>query len=194
MVNQSMALTKISTSTWGATFSKARQIYTTVVRPAMTYGSPVLYTPKNTKKSSSTEKLAVLQSKCLRTIAGAFKATPIPVLEAETFITPIDIHLDQLQAKARYRLHIGGQSKFIARACKVIANKLRGKAGRKRVQEPTPGVLKHNWARNLLANAPIVLFPDPPPPWFETLSTYSDKLGSAVTSQRNTYSRQKRSI
>lgn len=133
----------------------------------MTYGSPVWHTPKNIKKSSSTEKLAVLQNKCLRTISGAFKATPIPVLEAETFIPPIDIHLDQLQAKARYRLRIGGQSKFIARACKIIASKLRGKAGRKRVQKPTPGVLKHNWARNLCADAPIVSFPDPPPPWSE---------------------------
>lgn len=103
MVSQSMALTKITTSTWGASFSKARQVYTAVVRPAMTYGSSVWHTPKHIQKSSSTEKLAVLQNKCLRTIAGAFKAMPIPVLEAETFITPIDIHLDQLQAKARYR-------------------------------------------------------------------------------------------
>ena len=33
MVKQSMALTKISTSTWGATFTKARQVYSAVVRP-----------------------------------------------------------------------------------------------------------------------------------------------------------------
>lgn len=64
----------------------------------MTYGSSVWHTPKDVKKSSSTDKLAVLQNKCLRTIAGAFKATPISVLEAETFIAPIGIHLDQLQA------------------------------------------------------------------------------------------------
>lgn len=35
-----------------------------------------------------------MQNKCLRTVARAFKATPIPVLEAETFIAPIDSHLD----------------------------------------------------------------------------------------------------
>ena len=104
MVNQSMALTKIFTSTWGATFVRARQVYTAVVHPAMTYGSSVWHTPKDVKKSYSTEKLAVLQNKCLQTIAGAFKATPILVLEAETFIAPIDIHLDQLQVKARYQL------------------------------------------------------------------------------------------
>lgn len=75
-------------------------------------------------------KKAEVQNKFLRTVTGAFKATPIPVLEAETFIAPIDVHLDQLQAKARFRLRADGQAKFIATACKTIANKLRGKAGR----------------------------------------------------------------
>ena len=41
MVNQSMTLTKIFMSTWGATFSKARQVYTAMVCPAMTYGLSV---------------------------------------------------------------------------------------------------------------------------------------------------------
>ena len=102
MINQSMALTKISTSTWGATFSKAKQICIAVVHPAMTYGLSVWHTPKDVKKSSSSNKLAILQNKYLWTIARAFKATLILVLKAETFIAPIDIHLDQLQAKARY--------------------------------------------------------------------------------------------
>ena len=101
IINQSMTLTKISTSTWGATFSKARQVYTAVVCPAMTYGSSIWHIPKDIKKSSSSDKLAILQNKCLQTIAGVFKATLISILEAETFIAPIDIHLDQLQAKAR---------------------------------------------------------------------------------------------
>ena len=82
LTKQSKALTKISTSTWGATFPKARQVYTAVVRPAMTYGSTIWHTPKEIKKSNGiSNKLAVIQNKCLRTIAGAFKATPIPVLE-----------------------------------------------------------------------------------------------------------------
>ena len=107
MVKQSMALTKISTSTWGASFARARQVYTAVVRPAMTYGSIVWHTPKDVNRNKSiTSNLAVIQNRCLRTVAGAFKATPIPVLEAETHIVPIDVYLDQLQAKARYRLRI----------------------------------------------------------------------------------------
>ena len=143
IVNQSMTLTKISTSTWGASFSKARQVYIAVIRPAMTYGSAVWHTPKEIKKSSLTEKLSVMQNRCLWTVASAFKATLILVLEAETFIALIDSHLDQLQAKTRYWLCIGGQSKFIAKAYKAITNKLQGKTGCKHVQQLILGVLKH---------------------------------------------------
>ena len=71
-----------------------------------------------------------MQNKCLWTIARAFKAMPIPVLEVEMYIAPIDIHLDHLQAKAPYQLRIGGQPKFIAKNCRAIANKLQGKSGR----------------------------------------------------------------
>lgn len=87
---------------WGATISKAKQVYTAVVPPAMTYRSTVWHPSKYIKKSSSTNKLAVTQNKSLRTIAEAFKDLPIPVLNAETFIASINIHLSHLQAKARY--------------------------------------------------------------------------------------------
>ena len=170
LTKQSKALTKISTSTWGATFPKARQVYTAVVRPAMTYGSTIWHTPKEIKKSNGiSNKLAVIQNECLRTIAGAFKATPIPVLEAETYIAPIDIHLDQLQAQARHRLCQGGQRKFIINACNSIANKLRGRPGRKRAPASTPGTLKYAWAKQKS------LMPVANPPWAETpLNTARD--------------------
>ena len=153
MTSQSLALTKISTSTWGASFAKARQVYTAVVRPAMTYGSTVWHTPREIKKNkATTSKLSVMQDKCLRTVTGAFKATPVEVLEAETFIAPMELHLDNLQIKARYRLLAAGQAKLISKACNTIANKLRGKAGRKRTQHLTPGELKYEWASKMLNN------------------------------------------
>ena len=137
MVKESMALTKISTSTWDATFAKARQIYSAVVRPAMIYGSTVWHMPKEVKKSkTSTSKLSVMQNNCLRTIAGAFKATPISVLEAETFKARIVTHLDILQAHTRHRLRAGGQLKIIPSICNKIADKLQGKAGCNRLHSP----------------------------------------------------------
>lgn len=166
-------LIKISTSTWGAIFSKARQVYTTVICPAMTYGLVVWHTSKNVKKSNSIEKLAVLQNKCLQTIAGAFKATSISVLEAKMFIAFIGIHLDQLQTKAQYWLRVNCQSKFLAKTSTSIANKLCGKTKRKRVQKQNLGILKH---RSILVNAFIVSFSNLPPPWSDVPSICCDKL------------------
>lgn len=119
------------------------------------------------KLKTSTDKLTVMQNKCFQVIAGAFKATLILVLEAETFIAPIDVYLDQLQAKARYHLRARGQAKVILAVCGKITNKLQGKAGRKRIPQPTPNDQKHNWVKRMLANSQIVLLLNLPPPWSE---------------------------
>ena len=180
MTKQSRALTKISTSTWGATFLKARQVYTAVVRPAMTYGSTIWHMPKEIQKSNViSNKLAVIQNKCLRNIAGAFKATPIAVLKAETFIASIDIHFDQLQAQTRQRLCQNGQKSFITNACNKIANKLRGRAGRKRAPVITSGTLKYAWAKRITSEAHNPPTPTPNPPWAESPPNPAPEIGEA---------------
>src|SRR6266536_3108620 len=45
IIKQSMALHRITASTWGATFKRAKLVYTTVVRSAMTYGAPIWFSP-----------------------------------------------------------------------------------------------------------------------------------------------------
>ena len=103
---------------------------TAAVRTVTIYGSAVWHMPKdatNKKLKTSTKKPTVMRNRCLRTVAGAFKATPIPVLEAETFIAPIDYDLDQLQAKAMHRPRAGNQAKVLTMGRKAIANKPRGK-------------------------------------------------------------------
>ena len=103
---QSLALTKILAST----FTKARHVYTAVVRPALMYGSAAWHLPAEVGKSSQTaeSKMAVMQNQCLRTVAGAFKAIPIKALEAETHVAPLSLHLNRLQAKARPRMKATG--------------------------------------------------------------------------------------
>lgn len=46
MAFQTVALTKVGTSTWGAILSKAGQVHSAIVRPAMTYAAPVWHTPQ----------------------------------------------------------------------------------------------------------------------------------------------------
>lgn len=50
MVTQTHAPTKIAASTWGASFTRARQVYSAVVRPAITYRSTVWHSPSETKR------------------------------------------------------------------------------------------------------------------------------------------------
>lgn len=52
MASQSLALTKIAASTWGATLNKARQVYTAVVRPTMTYGASIWHMPREPNRKS----------------------------------------------------------------------------------------------------------------------------------------------
>lgn len=59
-------------------------------------------------------------------------------------------------------LRAGGQAKNITTACKVIANKLRGKGRRKRIRQRSPGDQKHAWAKKMIESR-IVPFPIPPP-------------------------------
>ena len=93
-------------------------------------------------------------------------------------------------SKQRRLLHLSiprsaaSESRFIAKSCKAIANKLRGKAGRTCVQQSTPGALKHIWARKKLTEEPIVSFPDPPPPWSDAPSTYHNILTVAKVQQQ----------
>ena len=80
-------------------FNKARQVYTAVIQLAMTYRASIWHTlsePKKRKSAGPIAKLIMLQNRCLRSITGAYKATNIRVLEAETGVIPLDLYLDQI--------------------------------------------------------------------------------------------------
>lgn len=141
MVTQTLALTRLAASTWGASFSRVRRVHTTVVRPAITYGSAVWHAPTGIEDAGKdvTSKLAVVQNRCLRVIVGVYKATPIDVLHAETMMPPIRKYLEALQAKVRIRLKDGSQKTFIDQQCKRVATKLQKRPG---ITAETPGMRK----------------------------------------------------
>jgi hypothetical protein len=101
------ALVRTTASTWGASFLQARQVYSAVVRPAIAYGAAVWHTPAkglNGKTQGIAAKLEKIQNKCLRVVAGAYRATPIRSLETETFTPPLDLYLDSRLAAFLKRL------------------------------------------------------------------------------------------
>ena len=100
----------------------------------MTYGALIWFTPegRETAKLSLTRPLEVIQNRCLRTIAGAYRATPVPLLESETGIPPLRNHLAKLQAQYQLRKQNSPITKTIASACERIRNQLQGSRGRRR--------------------------------------------------------------
>lgn len=98
--------------------------------------------------------LSRIQNRCLRTIAGGYKATPVTELEQETRVAPLALHLDMLQASARLRLKRSGRKDQTNAAIKKIRGKLKGKRGRRRRPAPTPGEVKHKWAKEIYAAEP----------------------------------------
>jgi hypothetical protein len=65
---QYRALTRTTASTWGASFVRARKVYSLVLRPLLAYGAAVWHTPtpENTGKIKGlATKLCNVQNKCL---------------------------------------------------------------------------------------------------------------------------------
>ena len=97
-MQQTNTLTRLVNSTWGASFARARHIYTAVVRPKITYGCSIWHSPEGTPgyTKSKISKLEKVQNQCLRRITGAYKTTNIRVLEHEAAIPPLRNHMDGL--------------------------------------------------------------------------------------------------
>ena len=101
---QTLTLSRLTASTWGASFAQARHLYAVAVRPAITYGH-IAWDEPNGNRRPVARALDKAQSKCLRVVCGAFRSTPLKALQSETAIPPLLLHLDKLGAAAwtRYR-------------------------------------------------------------------------------------------
>jgi hypothetical protein len=105
LATQTNVLSRLTASTWGASLRVLRLLYTAVVRPAITTGCPawwaLLHTPFHCKGLG--DKLQRVKNCCLRTVSGAYKATPVRSLQAEVSVPPLPLHMDGRQARFRLR-------------------------------------------------------------------------------------------
>jgi len=143
--NQARAIKCMAGSTWGATFERCRTVYSMVVRPMLTFAAPIWHQPSGTPEATKghAKKLAVVQNDCLRTVLGAFRATPVPILEAESIISPIDLQLDRLVL--RYQASRGNHP-LTQTGNKHIWSRLQGRGTRGRAIPPTPLEEREAWA------------------------------------------------
>jgi len=136
-------------STWGASLPQARQVYSSVVRPALVYGAAIWHTPakdpRKAKAKGLAAKLQPIQNKCLRIVTGAYRATPTQSLETEAYVPPIDLYLDSRLAAFQNRLTNSGVSQTIEKACQTIQNRIKNRRGHKRAQEASIGEQRQEW-------------------------------------------------
>ena len=93
---QKLALTKLTASTWGARYIKARYIYNIVIRPLWVYRATVWYYLKGIKEHRQGCIIYIIrvQNECLKKIIRGFKITPTRLLKIEVGIPLIKVYLE----------------------------------------------------------------------------------------------------
>jgi hypothetical protein len=165
---QQFALTRLAASAWGCSLLRAREVYTKVIRSAVAYGAGVWHYPTERRIKGIASKLATLQSQCLRVVSGAYRATPVRLLEVETATPPLDLYLNKWVADFEQRLERTGKGDLIRAICNRVATRLQQRRQRRqrrqsrRSTETAPSQcpsLEHgegrtNWAKGWSENSP----------------------------------------
>ena len=134
------ALARITASTQGASFIRARQVYTAAVRLALAYVAAIWHTPGTNQSGTAkgvAAKLGKIQNKCLRAVIGAYKATPTSILKVEAYVPLLDLFLDGRLAAFQTRLAGSKVEQTIKKACKQIQARIRNRRRRKTAEKRT---------------------------------------------------------
>src|SRR6266511_5650201 len=114
----------------------------------MTYGAGIWHIPSlenRMRPAGAARHLSKYQNKCLRTVAGAYKATPTRILELEICIPPLNIYLNSRVAAFRQRLRILGIGRIIERAYKYLRIRFRNRRKRRRHIKITLDLFNDQW-------------------------------------------------
>ena len=159
---QQFALTRLAASVWGCSLTRARELYTKVIRAALVYRASAWHRVSEAEANPKgiARHLAPLQSQCLRVVTGGYRATQIRHLEAEAAVPPIDIYLNKRVAEFETRLEQTGMIQRIHSASTAVATRLRQQRGRRpRRQHPLPEAegeeQRAQWARRWCADGEI---------------------------------------
>ena len=91
-VGQKQILKYLVGSIQGAIFAKYRIVYNIVIRLILIFIAPIQYYPRGIEGFSQkpAKRLAKIQNKYLRKVTRVYRVTPIPVLEAEVLVAPLE--------------------------------------------------------------------------------------------------------
>ncbi len=99
-----LALSQFKVFTWKIIFTKARQIYSAVVKSEIAFEASVWHQREKERKLSNKQcRLETLQNQTLHHVAKMFKKVSIKTLKAEMYISSLHVHLNMLQDKITLR-------------------------------------------------------------------------------------------
>jgi hypothetical protein len=161
MATQTFALTRLAAKTWGCSFERAREIYTKVIRSTIAYGASAYHQPTELygKPRGIATGLAKHQTKCLRVVAGAYKATPVRSLETETYCPPIDLYLNKRVRAFEERVARTDQAKFVRGTAAWVASCIQVGSRRRAPPPkdlPESGAAKARWAEDWAPTADLI--------------------------------------
>ena len=150
MDTQMLALQCTTASTWGATMPKARQVYQAVVRSALSYRAAIWHRLLTDKPKGLAARLQKQQNHRLRIVLGAYKATPIHMLETKSYMPLLDLWLNRQVARFQAWLERSGIAQKIREACSTIRTRIlrrtnRQTANHTELLEDTPGAKQRLW-------------------------------------------------
>ena len=117
----------------------------------------------------------MIQNDCLKTVIEVYKITSIKVLKAKAMTKSIIKHMNNLQAKTKFRLKTEGGRVLIEKTCAGIARKLQSRRGRRGQVGPTSGRSKHLWAEALVETSRLTEVASQPP-WAQTEKKVHERI------------------
>ncbi len=120
-VTRMLALSRLEIFTWETIFTKAKQVYSAVMRSEIAFEASVWHQRDKEKELSGKKcRLETLQNQILRHVAKAFKRVSIETLEIKMYISSLHVHLNMLQNKVTLRSRVNDRTQETRWACKLI--------------------------------------------------------------------------
>ncbi len=124
-VTRMLTLSHLEVFTWEAIFTKARQVYSAVVRSEIAFEASVWHQRDKKDELLSKEcRLETLQNQTLCHVAEVFKRVNMETLETETYMSSLHVHLNMLQNKITLHSWVDDWTQEIRQACKLIRVRL----------------------------------------------------------------------
>ncbi len=99
-----LMLSQLEIFIWEATFAKARQIYSAMIRSRMMFEASIWHQRnKEERLLNMKQRLETLQNQALRHVIDVFKKVNIKTLKVETYTFSLHVHLNKLQNQVTLR-------------------------------------------------------------------------------------------